>query len=99
MEKDFLPINGTDFIELYVGNAKQAAYYYQSDYGFELVVYAGPETGVKDKVSYVLKQNKSQLKLTTAIYTNSDVAEHVKKHGDSVKVLALWVYGTERSIN
>jgi 4-hydroxyphenylpyruvate dioxygenase len=97
MEKDFLPINGTDFIELYVGNAKQAAYYYQSAFGFDLIAYAGPETGIKDKVSYVLKQNKIRLVLTTALYPDSAIAEHVRKHGDGVKVLALWVDDAEKS--
>jgi 4-hydroxyphenylpyruvate dioxygenase len=97
MDKDFLPINGTDFIELYVGNAKQAAYYYQSAFGYDLIAYAGPETGVKDKVSYVLKQNKIRLVLTTALYPDSAIAEHVKKHGDGVKVLALWVDDAEKS--
>jgi 4-hydroxyphenylpyruvate dioxygenase len=81
MEQDFLPINGTDYIELYVGNAKQAAYYYQSAFGYQLVAYAGPETGIKDKTSYVLQQNKIRLVLTTALYPNSEIAEHVKKHG------------------
>lgn len=97
MERDFLPINGTDHIELYVGNAKQAAYYYQSAFGYELIGYAGPETGVKDKASYVLKQNKIRLVLTTALHPDSPIAEHVKKHGDGVKVLALWVDDAEKS--
>ena len=66
MEKDFLPINGTDYIEFYVGNAKQSAMYYQTAFGFELIAYAGPETGVKDRASYVLKQDKIRLVLTTA---------------------------------
>ena len=91
MEPDFLPINGTDYIEFYVGNAKQASLYYQHCFGFELVAYAGPETGVREKASYVLKQDKIRLVLTSSLVPNSAIAEHVKKHGDGVKVLALWV--------
>jgi 4-hydroxyphenylpyruvate dioxygenase len=93
--QDFMPLNGTDHIEFYVGNAKQAAYYYQSAFGFELVAYCGPETGVKDKVSYVLQQNKLKFVLTGALHSHSPIAEHVKKHGDGVKVLALWVDDAE----
>ncbi len=88
---DFLPINGTDFIEFYVGNAKQSAHYYQTAFGFQPEAYAGPETGVRDQVSYVLRQQKIRLVLTTALRSNHPVSEHVKKHGDGVKVLALWV--------
>jgi 4-hydroxyphenylpyruvate dioxygenase len=95
METDFLPLNGTDHLELYVGNAKQAAYYYQSAFGFELIAYAGPETGIRDRASYVLKQGKIRLVLTTSLQADSEVAEHVKKHGDGVKVLALWVDDAE----
>ncbi|HEY5690301.1 MAG TPA: 4-hydroxyphenylpyruvate dioxygenase [Cyclobacteriaceae bacterium] len=91
MEPDFLPINGTDYIEFYVGNAKQASLYYQHCFGFELVAYAGPETGVKGKASYVMKQDKIRLVLTSSLEPNSVISEHVKKHGDGVKVLALWV--------
>ena len=94
---DFLPINGTDFLELYVGNAKQAAYYYQAAFGFECVAYAGPETGVRDRVSYVLKQNKVRLVITGATTSDSPIADHVKKHGDGVKVMALWVDSAEQS--
>jgi 4-hydroxyphenylpyruvate dioxygenase len=88
---DFLPLNGTDYVEFYVGNAKQSAYYYQSAFGYELVAYAGPETGVRDRASYVLQQNKVRLVLTTSLLPDSDISQHVKKHGDGVKVLALWV--------
>jgi 4-hydroxyphenylpyruvate dioxygenase len=91
MSQDFLPINGTDHIEFYVGNAKQASLYYQHCFGFELIAYAGPETGVKDKVSYVLKQNKIRFVLTTSLQPGSEISRHVDKHGDGVKVLALWV--------
>lgn len=90
-KKDFLPLNGTDYIELYVGNAKQAAYFYKTAFGFQSLAYAGPETGVKDRCSYVLVQNKIRLVLTAALRSNSPIAEHHKKHGDGVKVLALWV--------
>src|SRR3954467_4729767 len=97
MSQDFLPINGTDYIEFYVGNAKQTSLYYQHCFGFELVAYAGPETGVRDKSSYVLKQDKIRLVLTTALNANSDIAQHVAKHGDGVKVLALWVDDATKS--
>jgi 4-hydroxyphenylpyruvate dioxygenase len=97
MEQDFLPINGTDHIEFYVGNAKQAAYYYQSAFGFELIAYAGPETGVRDRASYVLQQNKVRLMFTTALRPDSVIADHVHRHGDGVKVLALWVDNAEKS--
>lgn len=99
MKQDFLPINGTDHIELYVGNAKQASLYYQHCFGFELVGYAGPETGVRDRASYVLQQNKIRLVLTTSLQASSEIEEHVKKHGDGVKVLALWVDDASRSFN
>ncbi len=91
MEQDFLPINGTDYIEFYVGNAKQSALYYQHCFGFELVAYAGPETGVRDRSSYVIQQNKIRFVLTTSLQPDSPIAEHVRKHGDGIKVLALWV--------
>jgi 4-hydroxyphenylpyruvate dioxygenase len=95
--QDFLPILGTDHIEFYVGNAKQAAYYYQSAFGYQLIAYAGPETGVRNKASYVLQQDKIRLVLTTSLDPNSEISEHVKKHGDGVKVLALWVDDAEKS--
>jgi 4-hydroxyphenylpyruvate dioxygenase len=91
MATDFLPINGTDHIEFYVGNAKQASLYYQHCFGFELVAYAGPETGLRDRVSYVLQQNKIRFVLTTSLQPDSEINNHVKLHGDGVKVLALWV--------
>ncbi len=96
-EVDFLPLNGTDYIEFYVGNAKQSAYYYQTAFGYELVAYAGPETGVRDRSSYVLQQNKVRLMLTTSLYPDSEISEHVKKHGDGVKVLAIWVDDARKS--
>jgi 4-hydroxyphenylpyruvate dioxygenase len=97
MKEDFLPLNGTDYIEFYVGNAKQASLFYQHCMGFQLVAYAGPETGVRDKASYVLQQNKIRFVLTTALKQNSEIAQHVAKHGDGVKVLALWVDDARKS--
>ncbi|MFZ1584104.1 MAG: 4-hydroxyphenylpyruvate dioxygenase [Saprospiraceae bacterium] len=91
VEKDLLPLNGTDHIEFYVGNAKQAAIYYQAAFGFELVAYKGPETGVRDIVSYVLQQGKIRFVLTSALHADHEIAKHVALHGDGVKVLALWV--------
>src|SRR5579863_7024910 len=88
---DFLPLQGTDYIEFYVGNAKQAAHYYKSAFGFQSLAYAGPETGMKNKVSYVLQQNKLVFVFTTALRTGNNVADHVYLHGDGVKVLALRV--------
>ena len=89
--QDFLPLLGTDYVEFYVGNAKQAAHFYKTAFGFQSFAYAGLETGMKDKVSYVLKQDKIRLVLTTALKSDSTIGEHVKKHGDGVKVVALWV--------
>ena len=94
---DFLPLLGTDHVEFYVGNAKQSAYYYQQAFGFELIAYCGPETGVRDRASYVLQQNKVRIVLTTAMHPDSPISEHVKQHGDGVKVLALWVDDAEKS--
>jgi len=91
LAKDFLPINGTDHIELYVGNAKQSAHFYKTAFGFQSLAYAGPETGVRDVASYVLKQGKIRLVLTTPLSSGHPYAEHIKKHGDGVKMLALWV--------
>lgn len=97
MDADFLPINGTDHIEFYVGNAKQTALFYQHCMGFQLVAYAGPETGVRDRASYVLQQEKIRFVLTTSLQPDSAISEHVKKHGDGVKVLALWVDDARKS--
>ena len=88
---DLLPLNGTDYVEFYVGNAKQAAHFYESVFGFEIVAYAGPETGVREKASYVVQQGKIRLVLTTSLFANSEISDHVRNHGDGVKVLALWV--------
>ena len=89
--QDFLPINGTDYVELYVGNAKQAAHYYKTAFGFQELAYAGLETGVKDRVSYVLVQDKIRLILTTPFDPESEISHHIRLHGDGVKVIALWV--------
>lgn len=89
--QDFLPLLGTDYVEFYVGNAKQAAHFYKTAFGFQSLAYAGLETGVKDRASYVLQQDKIRLVLTTALNSDSPIGEHVKKHGDGVKVTALWV--------
>ena len=89
--KDFLPINGTDYIEFYVGNAKQAAHYYKTAFGYQEVAYAGPETGVRDRASYVLQQGKIRLVLTSGLKSDSPICQHQMKHGDGVKILALWV--------
>lgn len=97
MTRDFLPLNGTDYVELYVGNAKQAALYYQYAFGYELIAYSGPETGVRDRASYVLKQDKIRLVLTSPMNSDHPIAEHIRKHGDGVKVLALWVDDAEKS--
>src|SRR6476660_7495305 len=90
-EADFLPLNGTDYVEFYVGNAKQAAHFYKTAFGFQSWAYAGPETGVKDRASYVIVQNKLRFVLTTPLFPDGEIAEHVRVHGDGVKVLALWV--------
>ncbi len=95
--EDFLPLNGTDHIEFYCGNAKQSAYYYINAFGYELIAYAGPETGVRDRASYVIKQEKVVLILTTSLDPDSEISQHVKKHGDGVKVLALWVDDATKS--
>src|SRR3954466_14055794 len=91
MQEDFLPLEGTDHIEFHVGNAKQAAHFYQSAFGFQPVAYSGPETGVRDRASYVVRQNKISFVLTTPIRANHPIADHVHKHGDGVKAIALKV--------
>ena len=89
--QDFLPLLGTDYVEFYVGNAKQSAHFYKTAFGFQSFAYAGLETGLKDRTSYVIKQDKIKIILTTALKSDSPIGEHVKKHGDGVKVIALWV--------
>jgi 4-hydroxyphenylpyruvate dioxygenase len=95
--EDFLPLLGTDYVELYVGNAKQAAYYYMSAWGFQPLAYAGLETGARDKVSYVLQQDKIRLVLTAPLKPGGEINRHIEKHGDGVKVIALWVDDATRS--
>ena len=92
---DFLPLQGTDYVEFYVGNAKQAAHYYKTAFGFQSLAYAGPETGVKDRSSYVIRQNKLTFVLTTPLKGNNEIADHIYKHGDGVKVIALKVDDAE----
>lgn len=89
--KDTFPINGTDYIEMYVSNAKQAAYYYKTAFGFRSLAKAGLETGIKDKESYVVVQDKIRLVLTSPLKSGTDIGRHIDKHGDGVKVIALWV--------
>jgi len=88
---DTFPINGTDYIEFYVGNAKQASHYYRSAFGFDLLAYRGPETGTRDMASYLLQQNKVRLVLTTPLAPDHPVAAHINRHGDGVRDIALWV--------
>ena len=88
---DFLPLQGTDYVEFYVGNAKQAAHFYKTAFGFQSLAYAGPETGIKDRVSYVVRQNKLTFVFTTPLRANNEIADHIYKHGDGVKHLALMV--------
>ncbi|MDN3595771.1 4-hydroxyphenylpyruvate dioxygenase [Zunongwangia endophytica] len=95
--EDFLPILGTDFVELYVGNAKQSAYYYQHAWGFQPVAYSGLETGRKDSVSYVMQQGKIRIVLTSPLQPSGEINAHIDKHGDGVKVVALWVDDATKS--
>ena len=97
--KDFLPINGTDYVELYVGNAKQAAHYYKTAFGFQSLAYKGLETGCRDKTSYVLEQGKIRLVLTSPFDPESEISHHIRLHGDGVKVIALWVDDATHSYN
>ena len=94
---DFLPLNGTDYVELYVGNAKQAAHFYKTAFGFQSYAYSGLETGVKTHTSYVVKQDKIILVLTTPFESDGEIAWHLNKHGDGVKVIALWVDDARKS--
>ncbi|MCH8545962.1 MAG: 4-hydroxyphenylpyruvate dioxygenase [Cryomorphaceae bacterium] len=95
--EDFLPINGTDYVELYVGNAKQAAHFYKTAFGFQSLAYSGLETGDKEKTSYVLQQGKIRLILTSPINKDSEINEHLRVHGDGVKNVALWVDDARKS--
>src|SRR5665213_85781 len=91
IQNDFLPLQEIEYVEFYVGNAKQAAHYYKTAFGFQSLAYAGPETGLKDKASYVLRQNKLTFVLTTPLQKGNEIADHINKHGDGVKILALKV--------
>jgi 4-hydroxyphenylpyruvate dioxygenase len=95
VEKDFLPLNGTDYVEFYVGNARQAAHYYRTAFGFRLTAYRGPETGIRDRASYVLVQNKIRFVLTTPLEPDHPVSDFVRLHGDGVRDIALWVDNAE----
>jgi 4-hydroxyphenylpyruvate dioxygenase len=95
--EDFLPLNGTDYVELFVGNAKQSAHFYKTAFGFQSEAYSGLETGRKDQTSYVLRQDKIRLVLTTPLTPDSPINEHIRKHGDGVKVVALWVDDATKS--
>src|SRR5713226_1960805 len=90
-ETDFLPLQGTDYIEFYVGNAKQAAHFYKTAFGFQSLAYCGPETGTREKASYAIRQNKLTFVLTTPIRPDNSIADHVYEQGDRVKALALKV--------
>lgn len=90
-QRDFLPLKGTDHVEFYAGNARQAAYFYRAAFGMSLVAYAGPETGQRDRASYVVQQGKIRFVLTTPLRTDHPIAQHIYKHGDGVRVIALWV--------
>ena len=96
---DFLPLLGTDFVELYVGNAKQAAFYYQHAWGFTPIAYSGLETGNQESVSYVLQQDKIRIVLTSPLQPGGDINAHINAHGDGVKVVALWVDDATKSFN
>ncbi|WP_298359670.1 4-hydroxyphenylpyruvate dioxygenase [Runella sp.] len=90
-DTDFLPLNGTDYIELYVGNSKQAAHYFQTAFGFQPLAYAGLETGLRDRESYVVQQDKIRLVLTSPLQGGTEIGRHIDTHGDGVKVVAIWV--------
>ncbi len=96
-ERDFLPLKGTDHVEFYVGNARQAAHFYRTAFGMSLVAYAGPETGRRDRVSYVVQQGKVRFVLTTPLRRGDAVADHVAIHGDGVRSIALWVDDARRA--
>ncbi|MDX2302530.1 MAG: 4-hydroxyphenylpyruvate dioxygenase [Microscillaceae bacterium] len=95
--EDFLPILGTDYVELFVSNAKQAAHFYKTAFGFQSLAYAGLETGLKDKESYVVVQDKIRLVLTSPLKPGTEIGTHIDQHGDGVKVVALWVDDAEKS--
>jgi len=95
--EDFLPLNGTDYVEFYVGNAKQAAHFYKTAFGFQSLAYAGLATGLKDRESYVVEQGKIRLVLTSPLHGGTEIGRHIDQHGDGVKAVALWVDDAEKS--
>lgn len=97
--EEIMPINGTDYVEFYCSNAKQAAHFYKSVFGFESLAYSGLETGIKDRESYVVQQDKIRLVLTSPLHSGTDIGRHIDKHGDGVKVIALWVEDAEKAYN
>jgi 4-hydroxyphenylpyruvate dioxygenase len=97
--QDFLPLNGTDYVEFYVGNAKQAAYFYQTAFGFQPLAHAGLETGLTDRESYVVQQGKIRFVLTSPLKSGTDIGKHIEKHGDAIKVVALWVDDAQYAYN
>ncbi len=97
--QDFLPLLGIDYVELYVGNAKQSAHYYKTAFGFQSEAYSGLETGKKDNVSYVLKQDKIRLVLTSPYNRGGEINKHIENHGDGVKVIAFWVEDAKKSFD
>src|SRR5579863_8942322 len=88
---DFLPLNGTDYVESHVGNARQAAYFYRAAFGMQLAAYSGPETGNRGRSSYVVQQNKIRFVLTTPLQPDDTISQHIRQHGDGVRDIALWV--------
>ncbi|MFT5640571.1 MAG: 4-hydroxyphenylpyruvate dioxygenase, partial [Cyclobacteriaceae bacterium] len=99
INEEVMPINGTDYIELYVSNSKQAAYYYKSAFGFQSLAYSGLETGVRDRESFVVRQGKIILVFTTPLRSGSEIGVHIDRHGDGVKVNALWVEDATKAYN
>ena len=97
--QDFLPLNGTDYLELYVGNARQSAHYFQTAFGFQPVAHAGLATGIRDRESYVVQQGKIRLVLTSPLYGDSEIGRHIDQHGDGVRVIALWVDDATKAFN
>ena len=97
--RDFLPLKGTDHVEFYVGNARQAAYYYRAAFGMSLVAYAGPETGQRDRASYVLQQGKVRFVFTTSLHSGSPIAEHVARHGDGVHAISQTSHQSQEIVN
>ncbi len=95
--EDFLPLNGTDYVEFLVGNARQSAYFYRAALGMSWVAYQGPETGVRDRASYVLQQGKIRFVLTTSLQPDSELADHVRRHGDGVRDIGIWVDDAEKA--